>query len=330
MHNFKHERDHAVMSATVEEKINNEFNNAEARTACVFATDSRRSRAFRRRVAKGEAIEPLRGMFVRAPTWNSLSIDQRYRYVLCTASNEHPGAVFCYESAAFLYGICVPHNSYGTIKLATSRKKNARSTGFVNYRVVEGDEPRRVERFKVTSPLRTVFDCTRSMAFEDGLAVADSALRLRLIDEEQLDAYVRGKAGYKGVGAARKVVKYANGKAENGGESVARAAIIELGFAIPQLQKEFTDPLDGSTYRVDFLWNTEDGGLIIGELDGNQKYNDPAFMNGKDVTGVLRAERQRESRLTASGARVCRFSPSDVGNRPYFAKILEAFGVPRA
>jgi len=111
---------------------------------------------------------------------------------------------------------------------------------------------------------------------------------------------------------------------------MARAAIIEEGFELPDLQVELHDPMDGAAYRVDFLWTCPDGRRIIGELDGWEKYLDPAMTEGRGTLGVLVAERQRESRITMSGASVVRFSYRQVRDHGYLARLLAAYGVPRA
>lgn len=88
----------------------------------------------------------------------------------------------------------------------------------------------------VTSPLRTVLDCARTLPFDEALAVADSALRSRKVHIEELR---RAGPGLRGPGAraARRVIKHANGKAANPLESVIRALAIEEGFDLtPQFQ----------------------------------------------------------------------------------------------
>ncbi|MEO7267794.1 MAG: DUF559 domain-containing protein [Knoellia sp.] len=86
----------------------------------------------------------------------------------------------------------------------------------------------------VTSPLRTVLDCARTLPFDEALAVADSALRSGMVHAEEL---YRAGPSMRGPGArrARRVIKYANGKASNPLESVIRALAIEEGFEfVPQ------------------------------------------------------------------------------------------------
>lgn len=70
----------------------------------------------------------------------------------------------------------------------------------------------------------------------------------------------------------RTLCQLADGKSENGGESLARAAMIELGCVRPELQHEFPNETNPKwPYRVDFAWKVG-GKLIVGELDGADKY----------------------------------------------------------
>ncbi len=90
---------------------------------------------------------------------------------------------------------------------------------------------------RVTSPLRTVLDCARTMPFREGLAIADSALRRQLITAEDLHwaaADLRGP----GSRTARQVCAAADRRAANPFESALRAAALTAGWGnfVPQLQ----------------------------------------------------------------------------------------------
>lgn len=182
---------------------------------------------------------------------------------------------------------------------------------------------------RATSLERSAVDCLLSMGFGDGMAVADATLR-RLGSRANTLGEVLEQlgAGRRGVKGARLTLAHADPRSESGGESIARARMIELGFVVPDLQVEFVDPLTGQGSRVDFLWRLPDGSMVVGELDGQQKYVDPAMTRGRGAVELLSAERLRESRLTRS-ARVVRFSFSDVCNATYFERLLESFRVPR-
>jgi very-short-patch-repair endonuclease len=89
----------------------------------------------------------------------------------------------------------------------------------------------------VTTPLRTVVDCFRTMPFADALAVADSALRRELIDADRLAAEAARLVG-PGAPAARHVAALADGKAANPFESALRAIVLDAGLSdfVPQLK----------------------------------------------------------------------------------------------
>ena len=112
---------------------------------------------------------------------------------------------------------------------------------------------------------------------------------------------------------------------------MVRGIIIELGFMPPtMLQVELPDPLNqGHVYRVDMLWEFDDGRCVIGEVDGVRKYKDADCLKGKTTQDVLVEERQRESRLTALGMPVMRILVRQIFEPGYMESLLEAFGIPR-
>lgn len=184
---------------------------------------------------------------------------------------------------------------------------------------------------RVTSPLDTLFGCASVLSFEEGLVVADSALRLFDMDKEKaVDFMARKGRGRRGLRQALEVMSWADARSENGGESAARAVMIEEGFVVPELQVELVHPLEPwRRYRADYLWKTEDGGSVIGELDGMVKLANGGMLKDRSVLETLRQERQREALLTADGMRVLRFTPADVRARTPLVRMLERYGIPK-
>ena len=81
-------------------------------------------------------------------------------------------------------------------------------------------------------------------------------------------------------------------------------------------------------FRVDYLWQLEDGSYLIGGLDGLEKYRlDDDTKEG--IIGSFSEERQRESHLTLLGYPVLRFSFNEIKNPMELARKLELAGVPR-
>ena len=174
------------------------------------------------------------------------------------------------------------------------------------------------------TPLKTtLLDCLCQANFSQGLAIADSALHWRLVDADGLREHVE-RSGFrrKGIRTARRVLRWMDGRSDNGGESMARAVMIELGFQLPELQVEVADPLTpGGMWRVDFCWRLPDGRVVIGELDGGGKY----LADGEGAAEALdhmRRERLRESRLNLTGAMVIRFSFEQAMDRAYMERLL--------
>lgn len=150
----------------------------------------------------------------------------------------------------------------------------------------------------------------------------------------------------------RRLCCFANGLSENGGESFARGTMIDLGFMVPELQHEFVAPNSGVKYRCDFLWRVPGGGLIVGELDGYDKYfvdstnsthaninfnsssDTQMLRNSYNQTAINRnidRQAERESVLfrECGVSKIVRFNFADVvGVKNLERKLIEA-GVPR-
>jgi very-short-patch-repair endonuclease len=103
-------------------------------------------------------------------------------------------------------------------------------------------------RTRTTSPWRTVLDCAATLPFREGLAVADSALRLGLVGREDLLALTpRGGATAPRI---RRVAEAADGDAANPFESALRAEVLDAGLLgfVPQQPVRLSN---GATVRVD-------------------------------------------------------------------------------
>ncbi len=145
----------------------------------------------------------------------------------------HRGVV-SHESAArlwFLETLHEPTSTHVTVPARGRSRSVPRGT-----RLHWGDLAPGEIRGRVTSPLRTVLDCARTMPFADALAVADSALRRRAVEPDELAAGAFGLRG-RGAVAARRVVGAADGRAANPFESGLRAVVLGRRVAgfVPQL-----------------------------------------------------------------------------------------------
>lgn len=163
------------------------------------------------------------------------------------------------------------------------------------------------------------------------MPIADSAISKLGLTREQLMEAVEKRAGARNGRAARTALttlQYADARAESGGESVARAVMIETGFAPDRLQYELTDPFDSTeSMRTDFAWERQARELTLGELDGLVKYTDQTMLAGRTTAETLVAERQREAHLSLYGHPLIRFTMNEVRSAGVLAKKLQTAGI---
>ncbi|MBT1177452.1 hypothetical protein [Bifidobacterium callimiconis] len=186
-----------------------------------------------------------------------------------------------------------------------------------------------VDDVRVTILLRTIFDCARWLDFPDALPIVESALRQRFTTIDELSRAFRTEEGRNRRGAL-KVLKYASGKTENGGEAYALAVMIEEGFAPPQLQVAMPCRNEnGNPDRVDYFWRTDDGRTIVAELDGRIKYRDESMYRNGSLPDTIIAEKEREERIRMVVTSMVRFSFAEAYRRTDLVRKLEWAGVPR-
>jgi hypothetical protein len=154
-----------------------------------------------------------------------------------------------------------------------------------------------IDGVRATSAARTVLDCARIMPFVDAVVLADAALQRMSTSPEGLSRAVEQQSGWPGAPAARRVVAFADGRAETPGESVSRVVFVELGLPRPELQVTL-EGADGSVYRTDFYWEAY---RTVGEFDGAVKYR------GDGGADVVFAEKIREDGLRDAGNEVFRW-----------------------
>lgn len=152
-------------------------------------------------------------------------------------------------------------------------------------------------RGRVTAPLRTVLDCARSLPFAEALAVTDSALRLRLVDRDEL---VAAAAACRSPGSrqARRVADWADPLAANPFESGLRAVVHELG-------------LDGFAAQCRFAVPGSSGFVDVGDPHRRIALEADSFEH-HGHRSALHRDCRRYSDLVAAGWLVLRFSWEDV------------------
>lgn len=309
------------------------FDEDEHMMRCITPRNDTMRRQLARLAKKGRLVEVGPSLYARPKYWSQLRQDKRALHRIRGLAALHPSWVFCGPSAALVHGLRVSYARVAETHVCVRSGVSVRTCrGIRRYRGSKEQRVCMVDGVRVTTVEETVFDCLRSLPFCEGVAVADSYLRNTGRSRVKLVDMLLSRASMRqhGIDRALYAARLADRRSESGGESIARATIYELGYAMPDLQVEISDPLDGVVaYRADFLWTLPDGSRVAGELDGREKYVNPVMAGSRDVVDVLADERLRESRISASGVTVARFSFADVCDRKRFAKILDCYHVPR-
>ena len=166
-----------------------------------------------------------------------------------------------------------------------------------DYRIVE------VGCIPMTSAARTVVDIARLGSFEPAVAVADAALRRRLVTRAELDTAAARARGWPGSPAARRVVAFADGRSESVGESRSRVAIARAGLPVPELQFAVRIDRDDLAY-TDFAWLRW---RTVGEFDGRVKYG-RLLAPGQEPGDAVFAEKVREDAIRDTDLRMVRWT----------------------
>ena len=328
------------MSNRVDEEIRNALSLGDEVGACMAAPDHRLLMALRRRLGEdGTVVSPARGLYALRADWEQLSPSERSLSLMRGLQRLHPGWVFCGPSAALAFGADVSHAVQRPFHVVAPGDSWPSKTELLHYHGIKlasyaGIDEEPVERsgIVVTPLARTVLDSLRWLNFREGMVVADFAIRGRDSRRDSLLGYFESRRGTCiGVDQAVYTLARADGRAESGGESIARAVMIEQGFMLPALQVEIPDPLNpGSVFRVDFVWLRSDGRVIVGECDGRKKLFDPEMTQGKTPEEALMDQRRREGLLTAYDVSVMRFTYEEAAGVTELVRKLELYGVPRA
>lgn len=310
------------------DSINRLATEARRERRCIAPSSPAEDRALRRRAEVGEMTKPFPGLFACTEYWNQLVASERIVHIARSLAGRHPQWVFAGPTAAAIHGFEHQWSIHEDGVFIVSRHaQSGRNKYGVNRIYMTDDQALIVQSLAVTSPARTVLDCARLLSFHHALPIADSALSMHPDLLERIGS-LRCRRDRTPV---ERIVRYANPLSDNGGESLARAIMIEEGFPIPALQRVFTDPRDPRHwYRADFTWSFPDGRIIVAEYDGLRKYVDPTMTDRQSIKSVVHQQTQRERDLMAWGVTaIVRFDYEDAVRRQPLANKLIRAGIPQ-
>ena len=317
------------MGTRRDREIERLLDKAQIEQSCLGATNRIMREALDRRIGE-QLVRPRPRLYARKAYWEKLGKSERERHIIRGLAALHPDWVFCQASAALMLGLPV---SLRRLKKAHVIMPGTHSKAGIALKC-QSKVPRATAAagiVQVTSLEDTIVDCLLAFDFKDGLAIADAALARLGNDGERLKRLVRERGRRRpGLRQALETIRWADSRSESGGESIARAVMIEHGFMLPELQVVVGDPSrKGESWRCDYFWVLDDGTRVAGELDGLEKYTNPEMTKGQSAVKVMSNERIRESQLTLAVDRVLRFTWDDVKDEQRLVAKLEQFGIPR-
>lgn len=246
------------------------------------------------RLVRAKKLERVRRGAYRTPPAGQPTPEEKHRELLdATWPLLRQPAVVSHASAAVMHGLPLPAfqlKQVHVIKPGRTASGSRRSTYAAVHRIpLAEDDVVDLRGFRVTSLCRTVSDLLCSLDPHDGVAVADAALRLGVVREEVGSALGRRP----GVRQARRVLQFADPRAESRGESVSRWFMARCGIPAPELQV----PVCGGRYRCDFAWPRVG---VVGEFDGAAKY-DTLLKPGQLSSQAVMAEKRRDADIMRDG-----------------------------
>ncbi|WP_068273509.1 type IV toxin-antitoxin system AbiEi family antitoxin domain-containing protein [Aldersonia kunmingensis] len=227
-----------------------------------------------------------------------------------TVAASGPDAVVSHVSAALLHGIALWDIPLDRVHLTLDARSGGRIVRrrHVHTTPLSADEIATVEGVAVTSAARTVIDLARTIPFEHGVVVADSALHEGLVSLGDLALALEMAGVRRGVPRARRVLAFADGRSESVGESRSRVLMHSEHLPAPDLQREIRDDAGRTLGRVDFFFERYN---TIGEFDGMAKYV-RYLRHGESPADAVEREKIREDGLRATSAAVARWTWSDL------------------
>jgi very-short-patch-repair endonuclease len=213
------------------------------------------------------------------------------------------GAIVSHDSAAVLWGLELSHQAGQHVTVPRSRGR-ARHVGVVVHRLdVDKEEAQVRDGIAVTSPLRTVVDCAASLATNQAVVIADSALRAGLVEPGELRAAAARTTG-RNAAKVRRVVALTDPQCGSVLESLLRVLLVLAGLPPDETQFVIRDERGRFVARVDLAYLKV---RLIVEADGFEFHRER-----RDY----RADRRKANAYTRAGWWLLRFSWEDVVLQP--------------
>ena len=287
-----------------------------------------------RAVARGAEVRVHWGVYFDAVAWQSASFLARYLLLIraiCETRASRP--VLSHWSAAAIHGLHIVGEWPDVVHITQSPGHGSRSHGRVvrHSLILHDSDVEEVDGMLVTTVARTVVDIAAASTTLRAVVLADSALHVDSFQQtpgltttsELVSAWER-KLPFTGYARSKDVIDFAVDAADSPLESVSRVNMRLIGCPAPELQVQHFDNA-GFIAQTDFTWRAY---RLVGEADGEQKYLDPKYREGRSVERVVLDEKYREDRLRALRLGVVRWPWKVAIDPSALARRLKFHGLP--
>lgn len=314
-------------------------------------------------LTRGEITRLRSGTYVRASEFAALTADDLYRFRVHAAARALLSpAIFSHDSAAVLWGLPSLGRWSPRIHVLDAHSPGGRSHSDIRRHCLGADAAAcEIEGLAVTSLARTLIDQACSTNFSRAVGMVDSGLRppdshasrtrnpgsnrapelgsgsgsgRRMAQaspwrgnvsatKEELLNVLDDLLPYPGSARARKVIEFADGTSDSLLESISRTQMMLLGLPAPQLQVPFYDA-EGFIGYADFYWPELD---LIGESDGDLKYDGKDSPSGESAETVVKKEKRREDRMRRVVSGFVRWDWAVARDRQRLAERLRPYGL---
>lgn len=303
--------------------------------ATMVRADTGSGSALSRDVRAGRLVRIARGLYLPRDAVTALDpwdvAELRARAVGLHGRTRRPLAR---ASAARVWGIPIVGRGDDVVDVLGWSARATRTDGGLRYWATSRPEYHLDQRHGITltSLPRTLAELCARGPLDHAVAAIDWGLRVWWSPGEPRTTADEIRAVAAELGSARlirrvdRALALADGRSESPGESVSRVLLGRLGFAVPDLQVEFTTR-SGRRVRCDFGWND---GAVLGEFDGESKYRSRAMRGDRTAEDAVVEEKEREDDVRADGRSMARWGWKHVRRPAELVRRLESAGVPRA
>lgn len=214
-----------------------------------------------------------------------------------------PHAVLCGLTAAWLHGIDVRREDDLDVHVSFPRGKRLRNRPgmVVTQETLAVSDWTAIDGVRVTTALRTAFDCLRLLSWPEGVVVADAMTHAGLVKEAELRTYFAGKRRLRNLRRGEALLDEVDPKAESPMETRMRLRMTSSGLPRPEAQYVVRTPTGGFVARVDLAYPAV---RLAIEYDGAWHWQQ------------RRADDRRRARLRALGWEVLVYDADDVFKAP--------------